>query len=556
MKFKGLFTATGACLFASSLILSNTAQAAVSDAEVQKMLLQEQKLEQKVEVLTEEVQELRQQQGSKTVSAPAHRTAKHHTITQVKASQSTQQMSGGGVAPAGSKEATSTGRRPPQPAPASGEDNFQKKWLTSGFIVTTSPYLGLRSAYDATDLVVNLSTMNEDLRLLQQRQKLDNQLAQEGINIPGTDRPMIELSGGVEGTGSYVSPYKGNTISEFDLTRIELDTLSYVSDWATAFISLRYDNAPFPGINNGGTATIGQINGSGQEIANSRVFVRRAWVTIGNLDKSPFYMTLGQMFSPFGIYTSQMLSSPMTQQLGQDNNRMALLGFNKDGFYAEGYAFNSATNVGNNLGIDNGGGNVGYQYSGDKFGYNIGAGYIGNIADSNGMQNTGASSVPLFTGFGFNNSTEILQKRVPGADVHGELDIGKLTLLGEYTGATTNFAQGNMSFDNHGATPKALHTEGDYNFTMFHWPSVFTLAYDHSWQGLPIGLPQNSYIVDLTTSIWKDTIEELEFRHDVNYPKSDRSSGNVSFNPPFLPISIPSVGGTQNTVLLQIGAYF
>lgn len=559
MKFKSLFTATGACLFASSFILSNAAQAAVTatdDAQNQKILAQEQKLEQEVQELSHEVKELKQEQNGQHVSAPSHHVTKHGKVTKVKSHQADQSQSGGGVAPVTSKESTTTGRRPAQPEPASGDDNFQKKWLTSGFIVTTSPYLGLRSAYDASDLVVNLSTMNEDLRLLQERQKLDSQLAQEGINIPGTDRPMIELSGGVEASGIYVDPYQGNSTNQFDVTKMEFDVLSYVSNWVTAFISMRYDNAPFPGVNNGQAANIGQVNGSGQTIANSRIFLRRAFVTIGNLEKSPLYFTMGQMFAPFGIYTSQMLSNPITQSIGQDNNRMALLGFNEDGWYAEGYAFNSATDINaHSSGIDNGGANLGYQYSGDKFGTNIGVGAIANIADAQGMQNTGGSP-PTFPGFGYNPNTENIAKRVPAADAHAELDIGKLTLLGEYVGATTDFAAQNLSYDSQGAAPKATHVEGDYNFKVFNWPSVFTLAYDHSWQALGLSLPQNSYTMDLTTSIWKDTIEELEFRHDLNYPTSDRANGNYLVQAPFIPLEVPSVGGSQNTVILQVGAYF
>lgn len=439
------------------------------------------------------------------------------------------------------------GWRPMRPVIPRHVTHFQGERVTQGVTVTTSPYLGLRSAFDASDLVVNLSTMNEDLRLLQQRQTLEKQLCDAGIEPLYVDRPLIELSGAVEGQlVDQDSNNNGNNRTNIDLTRAELDFLSYISQDITGLITLGYDNSPLPGIVNGG-----QIQGAGQRIANSRVFLKRGFLTIGNLNKFPFYFSLGQMYAPFGIYTSQLLDAPMTQVLGQTNNRIALLGFYEKGLYAEGYAFRG--DAGQPSHINNGGANIGYKYTGAHTGFNVGVGGIGNIADANGFQNTGAS-LPFFPGFGFTSDTEDLQHGVPGFDAHGEYDIGKLALIGEFVTATRSFSPLDLSYNWGGARPRATHFEADYTSKLFCWPAVYTVAYGHSYQALGLNLPRASYFAVITTSIWKDTIEAIEYRHDDNYPPSDWSSGNNGSGTFNIPVRSP--GGGVNTVTLQAGIYF
>ena len=42
----------------------------------------------------------------------------------------------------------------------------------AGTPVVTSPYLGARPAYDGSDYIVNISSINRDVRLMEQRRRL------------------------------------------------------------------------------------------------------------------------------------------------------------------------------------------------------------------------------------------------------------------------------------------------------------------------------------------------------------------------------------------------
>lgn len=527
MPFKKIFRVTSLGLLVGGVLVNHSAQAAVAQLPApnapneQQMEQDIQKLETEVGTLSQEVNYLRKHQKRARVVKVYKRTY---------------------VYPTGS----SLDESPNAVANAASIRRLQSERLTQGATVTTSPYLGLRSAFDASDLVVNISTMNEDLRLLQQREKIEQAYHDANLAPFASERPLVELSGAVEAQGVYQDPYQGPATTDIDLTKGELDTLGYISPWVMGLISMRYDNSPLPNTTDGA-----QVVGAGQRVANSRMFLRRGFITIGDLERIPFYFTIGQMFAPFGEYTSQMLTSPLTQSVGQVNDRIALLGFFEHGLYAEGYVFNAAptTNEGVNR-VDDGGVNVGYKHEGDRVSFEIGAGAIADISDAQGFQSTGAP-LDTFQGFGYSSATEELSRRVPGANVHGELDLGKLSLVTEFVSATSSYAEENLSFNGKGAHPSAVHVEGDYSFTMFsNFPSVFTLAYGHSAQSLALNIPKDSYIAAITTSFWKDTIEELEYRHDQNYSSANYSSGNG------FEIPVNSQGGGQNTVTLQAGVYF
>ncbi|WP_156792744.1 hypothetical protein [Rickettsiella massiliensis] len=64
-------------------------------------------------------------------------------------------------------------------------------------------------------------------------------------------------------------------------------------------------------------------------------------------------------------------------------------------------------------------------------------------------------------------------------------------------------------------------------------------------------LPKQRYSATLSTSIWRNTIQSIEFRHDVDYAATDVAQGDSdTFT------SITGTGNTANTIMLQFGLYF
>jgi hypothetical protein len=414
-----------------------------------------------------------------------------------------------------------------------------------GTPVISSPFIGINSEYNASDLVVNQPYVNEDLYLLQQRKQIYNYLQKSGRALSST--PVVNLSGKIESQiyhTSYFGNFQNNSATDIDLTGVELDTEILVNPWVTGLIAFVYDNAP-------------SADMSPRRIDNSRVFLERGFLTIGNLAKFPLYATMGQFYVSFGQYSSAMISDPLTKILGRTKARALALGFskqinNENNLNLSAFVFRGPSrNSLDNNGMRNYGGNAEYIFTKPKWNIDVAGSYIRSIADSIGMQENGNNGLNNFKGFATNNNTEVLNP-VPGLDARGTLSIQAFSITGEYVTASRTFSQSVLSFDNQGAKPSAFHTEAQYKFSVLEKPSAVIIGYDQSKDALGLLIPKKRYIATVSTSIWKDTIESLEFRHDIDYSSTDIAYGQsaLGLNP------INGTGKSGNTLTLQVGLFF
>jgi hypothetical protein len=405
--------------------------------------------------------------------------------------------------------------------------------------VVTSPIIDIGfSSYGGDDLLVNTSTMNEDLLLLKQIQTAENKLKKQGIAL-AFHRPVVELSGKVESQLILGNGFSGAS-SDVNLSAAELDIHAIASKWASAFMTINYDSSPPE---------------TGNRESNSRLYLQRGFLTLGNLNTLPVYLTVGQMYVPFGAFSSDMVTTPLTTSLARIQTRAGVLGFSQGNFFAQAFGFRGDAYTGTDpMILDTYGGNAGLSGSiGTISTYQFGVSYVSNIANSQGMQDTGlggnAENGNRFSGFSTNGSQQ-LQKRVPATDVNGKFSVGRLTLIGEYIYSTRKFNVVDLSFNGQGAQPRVMHVEVNYDQPIHNKVVTFGAAYGQTWDALALNLPKQSYSVFATTSLIKNTIEGIEFRHDVNYASTDVAGGNNATT------DIGVTGRTRNLVTTQIGVYF
>ncbi len=411
--------------------------------------------------------------------------------------------------------------------------------------VSSGPYIGVPLQFSGGDLIINSPSVNQDYSLLKVRKNIHQRLAALGVEAP--DRAHILLSGIVEAQGIYRDIGGGPNSSDVDLTNATLDT--YVlgpSQWLSALMSLTYDNNP-------GTIS-GSLANNSRDL-NSRVYVNQAFVTIGNLVQSPIYGTFGQLYVPFGTYGTNMVSDPLTKLMARTKARAVVLGFQPqvdDTIYAAAYIFKGDTHEGSTSRLNNGGINFGYRFAHGVITSDIGAGVIANIADSVGMQFVNNLPAPTFNGFGGTGTTgnETIAHRVPAYDLRALLGVGThIDLLAEYIAASTSFNRADMTMNSHGAKPQALDAEAAYTFTAFARPSSVAVGYGMTKDALALQLPAQRYSIVFNTSVWRDTLQSLEFRHDKNYGASNVATGSG--------VSAPTASGKgDNIVTAQFDLYF
>ncbi len=402
----------------------------------------------------------------------------------------------------------------------------------AGMPVVTSPYLGDRPAFDGSDLIVNISSINQDVRLMMQRNAIAKAFVKLGYPVPKS--PIIALSGKIEPVAFSTRPFGGRRRWDLDLGSAELDIAAAINAWIEGYFSFAYDAAP-PAI-------------IGQRMANSAVRLGKVFINIGNLEKTPIYFTAGQLFVPFGRYSSSMVSAPLTMIMARTRARAVILGFHHQedsGFFGAIFGFRGDTTLGSR-GV--GGVNLGYNLTGQKVRGEFGVSLISSVNESGGMQLTGMGG-GRFGGFGAVVANERVRK-VPAVDVHANLNFDAISIIGEWVGTTNSFRRRDLSFNGRGRKVQAANVEGAYTFKVADKPASVGIGYGWSRNALALGIPKHRMSGVFNISLWRDTVESIEFRHDVDYKTSDTSAGIGSTT------ATRGTGRTANTVSAQLGIYF
>ncbi len=408
----------------------------------------------------------------------------------------------------------------------------------AGTPVVASPYTGDRPAFDGSDYIVNISSINRDVRLMEQRRRVYD--AYESIGYPIPERPIIALSGKTEPVAFAERPYIGSTTGDLDLGSSELDVAVLLNSKVEAFTSIAYDSLP------------PQIGGT--RVENSVFFLNQGFVNIGDLNITPYYFTAGQIYIPYGRYSSSMVSSPLTMRLARTKSRPFIFGYKsqtESGPYAALYAFKSDTTDGHS-GV--GGINAGYTIHTDNTRGELGASYIGSITDSAGMQNTGSAPGTTFGGFGsVTNGTEAVHQ-VPGVGAHINLNVDRYSFTAEWVAAARDFSVQDLSFNGKPARPQAGQLEAGVTFMAFSKPASLGIGYQWTQQALALNLPEQRFAGVFNISIWKDTVESIEYRHDIDYKANQFANGAA-------PVGVVNqntvgTGKTSDAVVAQLGVYF
>lgn len=383
-----------------------------------------------------------------------------------------------------------------------------------GTFVTSSPFPGVRATFEGTDLMSQLSNVNKDLQLLLELNQSNQYLASK--NLPYPKNPRIFLSGQVEVTGFIQSDARGHARSDIDLTDAELDFLIVVCPWLYGFISFEYDNGVDASLSN-------------SRIANSRIHGDSIFVTFGDFMHSPWYATIGQVFIPFGQYTTyDAIHDPLTKELFRTMQRELALAFYNDKLQLSLFVFKGDSFTGSGNNINNYGINLGYHFKIKKLDAKLATGLIRNIADSDGMQ----------AAFGDPRNSEKLHHVVPGFNANGNFTLGNWNLIFEYNQALKPFDRRDAAFIPYtghvkGAMPKAMDVELAYAFSIKNHPSSIAYSYSRSWQALGFNVPQERMTLTWATYIFRGCLLSLELNSDKLYGSNDRVAGNVVTGTPY-----------------------
>lgn len=297
--------------------------------------------------------------------------------------------------------------------------------------------------------------------------KNDKQGAESGFGI--------EFGATVEVEASYVSPENGESESDIVAATVELGAALNFTEQLSGEIIFLYE----------------------EDDTDLEVDVAQITYDFAN---SPLSATLGQLYVPFGVYETGLISDPLTLEIGEARETVLSLGLETGGFNSSFYIFNGDVDDGDNN-IDNFGFNVGY--GNDVF--SLGFGYINSLGDSDAIQEA--------------LSEEGVAEYTDGVTLNGALNLGPITLIAEYTAALDGFDE----LD--GAEPSATNLEIDFNTSLFGKSSTLGLAYQTTDEALFLELPETRILLGLGIEINDHLSVGIEYSRDSDYEQNDGGTG-------------------------------
>jgi hypothetical protein len=273
----------------------------------------------------------------------------------------------------------------------------------------------------------------------------------------------------------------------------------------------------------------GHIEFTGQDVNNiaSTVFIDEAYVLLGDLNQSSFYLTAGRRYQPFGYYGDPHRLTPTLTQLLSEMNRTSIeVGFAQPcGFHLSGYIFRgrdqfpastagtlaTVTDYRNN--IANGGLDAGYAWgdgSGMR-GFNVGLGWLYNMADVLAISR--AYNIATLTGtFGagrWHSSAGGLAANLGGHYANFDGHVSYVSALRRFSALDTGI--GNVQ-------PSALDSEIGYGFRYMGHEHRIAVGYQQTWSANTLyGVPERRWEADWTLGLWQNTKLQFQYTNDRDY---------------------------------------
>ncbi|NEX15192.1 MAG: hypothetical protein C1943_00805 [Halochromatium sp.] len=319
----------------------------------------------------------------------------------------------------------------------------------------------------------------------------------------------IEIAGLIEVEAVYADPFEGDIESDIVLATFELGIAAQVADWVAADASLLYEED------------------------DTDLEVDIAQIRIANLDVTPVFFSAGQFYLPFGAYETNLVSDPLTLEIGETRETAAQLGFVYQGFGGSVYGFNGDHQVDGKRQIGSWGANLGFAQELDRVAWTLGVGYINDLGDSDSLQdrvsdNRNSRYVELVEGEDAEAGSFSIDPidRTGGWTTNIGLVVGDFNLIGEYLSATDNFDPDSLSYKAKGAKPAAWNIELGYRFEVFGKESVAAVAYQGSSEAVNLELPEERWLIGWSIGIFDGTAVSFEYAYDTDYSPANGGTGN------------------------------
>ena len=216
-------------------------------------------------------------------------------------------------------------------------------------------------------------------------------------------------------------------------------------------------------------------------------------------DSMPVSISIGQMYVPFGSFDSNMISDPLTLELGETRESSILIRHESNGLSAGFYVFNGDVEEGSDEDKVT---QFGFNLSVEQGDLNAGVDYISSISDTDTIQDSGVGATVV--------------DQVAGLSVHASYAIDSMSMIFEYLSAMDSFDSTDMAFGANGANgaePVAMNLE----FAMEVSGGTVAVAYQMTDEAFALDLPEARTMIAYSTEIYESTSLAFEYLRDTDY---------------------------------------
>ncbi len=345
-----------------------------------------------------------------------------------------------------------------------------QKQLLSIALAATLPFPSLLSAESRID--DRMESAEKRLEYLESRvQDQDKAINEKASGDNWFNN--VEISGVIEIEAGFEDPDEGDSESSLTLATAELGIAAQITEMLSGEIVLLYED-------------------DGEEDLDVDV----AAITLAPNDS--LEVTAGQFYVPFGVFETNMVSDPLTLELGETRETAVQATFGLGPVGVSAYLFDGDATEDGNSKIDNFGLDLALAEEGDSFSYAANLGYINDIGDSDGLIDYAGE----------------VHDRVAGMAFSLVVSTGPFTIIGEYVGAMDEF-------DTTGEEPSAYNLELGYGFELAGREAGVAIGVQGTDDAEGVDLPEDAVVAAFGMEIIDGASLALEYATAEAYDGSE-----------------------------------
>ena len=226
---------------------------------------------------------------------------------------------------------------------------------------------------------------------------------------------------------------------------------------------------------------------------------------------SPVAFKGGRMGVAFGVYESNMITDPLTKEIGDTADDAVQVELDLSGVTAAAFMFKGENDREGNDRIEDFGAAVGWAMEVDRVSVGFNLSWINDIGESDTLEGTETKGADM----------------VPGGAASAILSVGGATVIGEYVTALEDFSAAELAFNGAAARPSAAGLEAAYGFEVAGTEVTVATAWQSTGEAAGL-LPESRFLVGTSIGIAEGLSLSLEWARERDYDTGDGGSGETT----------------------------